>query len=347
MSFQFNRVKYYCPFYKDEEFLVKENYYSQNLTLLALLSSMFPRKMLGDNKELTESYWRKIIEKERRVECLLIFSDKVYTAYPELEKPSKQSESSFVIISKAETVVPRGLLPLFVPSGASPDETFLKGVRVKLRILRQHIHPRSIVIPYDPRIIFEDVNLIAINKPFGIPSIGESNDLANEWNSILTWTRQLHGKRCDFMNRLDLDVSGLVLLGKSGSYRKKRGFAKGFNNNKEITTEKKTVKVYLGIIPRQPLSEAVESLSKASTASGTIATGSMYPTQSLRITTPRLKFRHSKAMIAEQKQQQNNATSFCKTSIYKILDFNDGLHSLVAICLEESGQRRKFSFLYF
>jgi 23S rRNA-/tRNA-specific pseudouridylate synthase len=340
MSFSYQEVKYLCPFYRDEEFWIKPKYYTNNLsvTILDILSDMFRRK-LGDDesgKATTARYWRKIVEQERRVAVLLIFSDKVYRKYTGLEKPSKQqpivdndsSKTSFVTISRANTIVPSDLLSLFWPENLiineKSDDDRLKGVRLKIRISKQHIHPRSIVVPYPPRVVFEDDNLIAVNKPFGIPSMGETNDLSsNEWNSILTWCRHStdvhnsqNGRLCDLMNRLDLDVSGLVLLGKSGAYRKRRGFTR---DKKSGTTQtQKTIKVYLGIIPKQE--------------------------QALRITTPRLGFdkKLSKAIIKQQQGQKND--TICRSSIYPLIDLNDGFHSLVAICLEESGQRHQIRF---
>jgi 23S rRNA-/tRNA-specific pseudouridylate synthase len=341
MSFPYQEVKYFCPFYRDEEFFIKPKYYtnSPSITVLGILSDMFRRQLLDgeEGKLKTEQYWRKIIEVDRRVSVLLIFSDKIYREYRQLQKPSKNANQnstkhSFVTISRAETVVPIGLLHHFWPSNLNlhcDEDDRLKGARLKIRIERQHIHPRSIVVPYQPTIIYEDQNIIAVNKPFGIPSMGEINDLAsNEWNSILTWCRQKasdekqqkskqkqrNGNYCDLMNRLDLDVSGLVLLGKSGAYRKKRGFAK---ENKADQT--KTIKVYLGIIPK---------------VHGAV-----------RIMTPRLGFdkRRSKAII-KQNDDDPNKSALCKTSVYPLLDLDDGCHSLVAIQLEESGQRHQIRF---
>ena len=345
MSFLYQEVKYFCPFYKDEEFFVKPKYYVQNpsITVLGILSDMFRRHCLDEveGKVTTERYWRKIIEEEQRVSFLLIFSDKIYREYRQLEKPSKNTNqnsnnnsSSFATISRSNLVVPAGLLHYFWPSDLKPKNTDqddrLNGVRLKIRIERQHIHPRSIVVPYPPTIIHEDHNIIAVNKPFGIPSMGETNDLpSKEWNSILTWCRQKtdpekqhkpkqrNGNYCDLMNRLDLDVSGLVLLGKSGAYRKKRGFAQ-----ESKTDQSRTIKVYLGIIPK-------------------VKQGAV------RIITPRLGFdkKQSKAIIKQQQHDDDQTShAVCKTSVYPLLDLDDGRYSLVAIQLEESGQRHQIRF---
>lgn len=326
MSFEFQEIKYFCPFFKDEEYFIKPKYYqNKSCTLLEVLCDMFPRKFLDqDGKNRTENYWRKIIEEEQRVGMILIFSDKVYRSYPTLQKPTKQDSTSFQTISHADKVVPSEVLEYFLPKNfdfSDHTQILLKGVRLKLRIFRQHIHPRSIAVPYLPRIVFEDEDIVAVNKPFGIPSMGETNELTtNEWNSILTWSRKGTTLRRDLMNRLDVDVSGLVLLGKSGSHRKKRGFAKIAKDNNKLVSSAKTVKIYLGIVPRQK--------------------------EAKRILTPRLAFdkKQSKASIRDRKSQDNDFQTVCKTSLYPLLDFADGCHSLVAICLEESGQRHQIRF---
>eukprot|EP00526_Cylindrotheca_closterium_P008461 CAMPEP_0113634286 /NCGR_PEP_ID=MMETSP0017_2-20120614/17850_1 /TAXON_ID=2856 /ORGANISM="Cylindrotheca closterium" /LENGTH=849 /DNA_ID=CAMNT_0000544973 /DNA_START=27 /DNA_END=2579 /DNA_ORIENTATION=- /assembly_acc=CAM_ASM_000147 len=339
MSFVYNDVKYFAPFYKDEEFWVKPKYYSGDraTTLLDILSDMFRRQLLNTRGgEITEAYWRSVIEEEKRVSVLLIFNDRIYRKYPGLQKPSKNDTrldqddiASFRTISHADTVVPSGLMDFFWPKSLTtteddPDEG-LKGVRLKIRISRQHIHPRSVVVPYPPSVIVEDKNILAVNKPFGIPSMGERNDLgSNEWNSILTWCRLSSdkenpkaGKYCDLISRLDLDVSGMVLLGKSGTYRKKRGFA-GVSG----VGSSKTVKVYLGIIPRQA--------------------------HGIRIMTPRLAFdtKTSRAVIKKQRSKGDDGSEslVCKTSIYPLMDIQDDRYSLVAISLEESGQRHQIRF---
>ncbi|CAJ1953810.1 unnamed protein product [Cylindrotheca closterium] len=339
MSFVYKDVKYFTPFYKDEEFWVKPKYYSGGTpaTLLDILSDMFRRQLLSSRGgEITEAYWRSIIEQEKRVSVLLIFSDKTYRKYPELQKPSKSftpldkdDNASFKTVSRPDTVVPSGLIACFWPKSLTNNgdghDARLKGVRLKIRISRQHIHPRSVVVPYPPSVIVEDKNIVAVNKPFGIPSMGERNDLgSNEWNSILTWCRlpsdkenPREGKYCDLINRLDLDVSGLVLLGKSGTYRKKRGFV-GANG----VGSRKTVKVYLGIIPRQDFS--------------------------IRIMTPRLAFntKTSRAFVKKErcKRDDGNDNLVCKTSIYPLMNIKDGRYSLVAISLEKSGQRHQIRF---
>eukprot|EP00980_Cylindrotheca_fusiformis_P002926 scaffold681_cov130-Cylindrotheca_fusiformis.AAC.2 len=343
MSFSYKEIKYFCPFYKDEEFWIKPKYFTKILpmTILDILSDMFRRHLLDKHsgKATTEKYWRSIIEEQHRVAVLLIFSDRVYQQYPSLEKPSKQATDHqdaplppFVTINRANTLVPNDLLGSFWPKNLTIDrrsvDDILRGIRLKVRISKQHIHPRSIVLPYEPRVVFEDDNLIAVNKPFGIPSMGETNDIGQtEWNSILTWCRFStvfesgpSGRKCDLMNRLDLDVSGLVLLGKSGTYRKKRGFGKE-TKLRGPGQPGKTIKVYLGIIPKQK--------------------------QALRITTPRLEFdkKSSKATIKLQQPQDSTPNhAFCRTSIYPLIDLNGGIHSLVAICLEESGQRHQIRF---
>ena len=347
MSFTHRQVKYFAPFYKDEEFSIKPKFYETTTTdgdattLLDILSSMFRRKMLGDDDsstELSRRYWKRIVEEERRVSVLLIFSDKLYRQYPsQLVKPTKNVsavQDNFVTIRNADAIVPNELLQYFWPKDLMPPDPDdrLTGIRLKIRISGEHVHPRSIVVPYDPVLILEDEHILAVNKPFGIPSMGETNNLSSpdEWNSILMWCRRAseynkddkrgqsstkQGTVCDLMNRLDLDVSGLVLLGK-GAYRRKRGFA-GESTNKDPS--RTTVKVYLGIIPFQE--------------------------KAIRITTPKLAFdrRQAKAVIKEEKD--GTATGTCKTSIYPLLDLGDSGHSsLVAICLEESGQRHQIRF---
>lgn len=342
MSFSYEEVKYFCPFYRNEEFWIKPKYYndSSSTTILDILSDMFRRRLLDDesSKFTTERYWRKIIQEEHRVAVLLIFSDAIYRKYPSLEKPARRpnvnhgtTQTAFSTISRADTIIPRDLIGLFWPEGLVIDNSTstvderLKGLRLKLRVTKQHIHPRSIVVPYKPSVVFEDENLVAVNKPFGVPSMGETNDLCpNEWNSILTWCRfstdvnsREGGQHCDLMNRLDLDVSGLVLLGKSGKYRKKRGFSKGQQRGSSQALN--TVKVYLGIIPKQE--------------------------HALRVTTPRLGFdkKRSKAIIKQQQLGQLDG-NLCRTCIYPLKDLGGGVHSLVAICLEESGQRHQIRF---
>jgi 23S rRNA-/tRNA-specific pseudouridylate synthase len=350
-SFTYQQVKYFAPFFRDEEFSIKPKYLAGDQSLLDILSDMFRRKSLDDDggKAETERYWRNIIDEQRRISVLLIFNDKIYRKYhPALQKPSKSPQErtdQFVTITDSSTVIPKDLLQHFWPPSLAVqdgEDDLTSGVRFKLRISGEHIHPRSVVVPYLPSIIFEDDNIIAVNKPFGIPSMGETNLSSSEWNSIVTWCRRKrsttaaeetsnnensqqsstsnndNGTVCDLMNRLDLDVSGLVLLGKSGPYRRKRGFA-GDRKNEPGNNKHKTIKVYLAIIPKQA--------------------------KAIRITTPRLGFdtRQAKAIMKNSHSKEEEGM-VCKTSIYPLLELKGGNHSLVAICLEESGQRHQIRF---
>lgn len=339
-SFTYDNVKYFVPFHQTDEYWIKPKYFVDGETLLSVLTDMFPRKILGNHKELTQSYWIHKIQQQQCVSMLLFFHDAIYQEYS-ISKPT-YSDNNFVTVTNPDFKLPHDLFSYFLPpnyAATNSSQLFMKNLRIKLRISNQHVHPRSIVLPYSPTIIHRDDDIVVVHKPFGIPSMAEAN-YKNDWNSILTWVRNQSNKdtKCDCINRLDVDVSGLMFLGLSGKYRKQRGFQQKSSKKKKqktkitddtetnpttsITTapyqKKELKKLYLAIIPKQ--------------------------IQAIRITTPKLKFdkNTSKATMILNKNS-DGTDSHCRTCIYPVLQLHKD-YTLVVICLEESGQRHQIRF---
>ena len=340
-SFVYDNVKYFVPFYQTDEYWIKPKYFVDGETLLSVLCDMFPRKILGNHKQLTQTYWTDKIQQQQCVSVLLFFHDAIYQQYS-ISKPTSL-DTNFVTVTNPLIKLPHDLFSYFLPTNyesTKPTQLLMKNLRIKLRISNQHIHPRSTVLPYSPSIVYRDHDILVVHKPFGIPSMAEANN-KNDWNSILTWARNQsnNGTKCDCINRLDVDVSGLMFLGLSGKYRKQRGFQQKTSKKKTLQKKKSThntennptasisttpsqnkevKKLYLAIIPKQ--------------------------TQSIRITTPKLKFdkNTSKATMILNKNNHDDGT-YCRTCIYPVLQLHEE-YTLVVICLEESGQRHQIRF---
>lgn len=91
----------------------------------------------------------------------------------------------------------------------------------------------------EPSIIWQDKNLVAVCKPFGMPSQNDpSEDL-----SVLAWCEQVLKRELHLLHRLDRPTGGLILLSKT-----KRGAAE-LNRQFETREVKKT---YLGIVSGSP-----------------------------------------------------------------------------------------------
>lgn len=64
--------------------------------------------------------------------------------------------------------------------------------------------------PVDTLVIFEDENLLALNKPSGV---NVQDDQTGD-KSLLSWIQELRGRKYHLLSRLDRPVSGIVLLSK-------------------------------------------------------------------------------------------------------------------------------------
>lgn len=67
------------------------------------------------------------------------------------------------------------------------------------------------------KILYEDKNLLAIDKPEGIASISESNVLKETVHSIL---EKKYSQKLFIVHRLDKDVSGIILFAKNSKTHK-------------------------------------------------------------------------------------------------------------------------------
>jgi 23S rRNA pseudouridine1911/1915/1917 synthase len=71
-------------------------------------------------------------------------------------------------------------------------------------------HPPQDLV--EPRVLFEDRALLAVDKPAGLPSQGT---LASDRRNILGWAQARFGKRVRTVHRLDVGTSGVLLLARS------------------------------------------------------------------------------------------------------------------------------------
>jgi 23S rRNA pseudouridine1911/1915/1917 synthase len=68
-------------------------------------------------------------------------------------------------------------------------------------------------VPQDePRVIFEDRSLLALDKPAGLPSQGTE---ASDRHNILGWAQERFDKRVRTVHRLDAGTSGVLVLARS------------------------------------------------------------------------------------------------------------------------------------
>lgn len=90
-------------------------------------------------------------------------------------------------------------------------------------------------MPHSPKVIYESAHLLALAKPFGMPS---QNDPSGD-PSLIQWANEYLGKPAHLLHRLDRPTGGLILLGKSktGTAELSRQF-----QSREIT------KVYLAVV---------------------------------------------------------------------------------------------------
>ena len=78
------------------------------------------------------------------------------------------------------------------------------------------VEPEILAEPMDLDIIYEDEDIIVINKPAGMPIHPSMNNYTNSMANALAWYYQEQGKPFIFRccNRLDRDTSGLTVVAK-------------------------------------------------------------------------------------------------------------------------------------
>ena len=104
----------------------------------------------------------------------------------------------------------------------------------------------------DVRVLFEDEHILVVNKPAGVtthPAPGEPgptlvNHLLHQWPDIAADQSGMVEQRPGIVHRLDKDTSGIMAVARTEAARLK--LASDF-------AERRTYKVYLGIVPRLPV----------------------------------------------------------------------------------------------
>jgi 23S rRNA pseudouridine1911/1915/1917 synthase len=98
--------------------------------------------------------------------------------------------------------------------------------------------------PLEPQILFEDSDLLAIDKPAGLPSQGT---LASDQRSALAWAQRLRGEQVRTVHRLDIGTTGVLLLAKTAEAA--TALAHQFKNS---AVEKRYLALCTGELPSGP-----------------------------------------------------------------------------------------------
>ncbi len=106
---------------------------------------------------------------------------------------------------------------------------------------------------YSPHIIYEDNHLIAVNKPFGMPSQADASNDLNVFDWVGNYIKEKYQKPGNvyvgLLHRLDRPVGGIILLAKT---------SKAASRLSEQFKQRKVQKTYLAVTERAPSPDSGE-----------------------------------------------------------------------------------------
>ena len=97
------------------------------------------------------------------------------------------------------------------------NQRLTAGDRIRIRLSEEHCSEKIVPVKLPLDIVYEDEDLLVVNKPAGMPTHPSMNNYTNSLANALAWYYEERGEpfvfRCT--NRLDRDTSGLTLVAKN------------------------------------------------------------------------------------------------------------------------------------
>ena len=96
------------------------------------------------------------------------------------------------------------------------SEKLKAGERLTVRIQEEHLPQSILPVRLPLSIVYEDEDILVVNKPAGMPTHPSMNNHTNSLASAVTWYYKEKGVPFTFRcgNRLDRDTSGLTVIAK-------------------------------------------------------------------------------------------------------------------------------------